>query len=446
MELALDFAIQCSPDHPWLKKHPEWFNWRPDGSVRYAENPPKKYEDIVNVDFYAEDAIPDLWIALRDIVAFWVGEGVRIFRVDNPHTKPLPFWEWLIAEVRSRNPDVIFLAEAFTRPKMMYRLAKVGFSQSYTYFTWRNTKQELTDYFTELTTSEREGVFSPASFRQHAGYQSLFPADLGTAGLSHPRGAGGDAFRPVGHVFGFRALRSSAVAGPRGISGFREISRFGCVDYDAPGNIVAEITKLNRIRKSQSGAAAAIWVCDSINAYNDQVILYGKPLPAQRDMILVAVSLDPFHAQEATIEVPLWEWRLPDNGAVRVHDLMHDTMFDWHGKLQRIRLDPAELPFAIWRIAPRREADRGRTTKDDKRKSHRPPRHPISRCRTDESARRRLWYKDACIYQLHVKSFCDSNSDGIGDFRGLDLEARLHRRSGRQCDLAAAVLSVAAAG
>ena len=153
MELALDFAIQCSPDHPWLKEHPEWFNWRPDGSVRYAENPPKKYEDIVNVDFYGGQSIPDLWIALRDIVLFWLNEGVRIFRVDNPHTKPLPFWEWLIAQVRSRNPEVIFLSEAFTRPKMMYRLAKIGFSQSYTYFTWRNTKQEITDYFVELTTS-----------------------------------------------------------------------------------------------------------------------------------------------------------------------------------------------------------------------------------------------------------------------------------------------------
>ena len=164
MELALDFAVQCSPDHPWLKEHPEWFSWRPDGSVRYAENPPKKYEDIVNVDFYGGQSIPDLWIALRDIVLFWLNEGVRIFRVDNPHTKPLPFWEWLIAQVRSRNPEVIFLSEAFTRPKMMYRLAKIGFSQSYTYFTWRNSKQEITDYFVELTTSEVKDYFRPHLF------------------------------------------------------------------------------------------------------------------------------------------------------------------------------------------------------------------------------------------------------------------------------------------
>ena len=140
LEIALDFAIQCSPDHPWLKEHPDWFEHRPDGTIKYAENPPKKYEDIVNVDFYAEGAIPGLWQALRDVVLFWVGHGVTIFRVDNPHTKPLPFWQWMIADVRGRHPDAIFLSEAFTRPKMMYRLAKVGFSQSYTYFTWRNTQ------------------------------------------------------------------------------------------------------------------------------------------------------------------------------------------------------------------------------------------------------------------------------------------------------------------
>jgi starch synthase (maltosyl-transferring) len=150
LEIALDFAIQCSPDHPWLKQHPGWFRHRPDGTIKHAENPPKKYEDIVNVDFYAEQAVPALWEALRDVVLFWVEEGVKIFRVDNPHTKPLPFWHWMIADVRGRHPDVMFLAEAFTRPKMMYRLGKVGFSQSYTYFTWRDTKAELTEYLTEL--------------------------------------------------------------------------------------------------------------------------------------------------------------------------------------------------------------------------------------------------------------------------------------------------------
>ncbi|MEX2454113.1 MAG: maltotransferase domain-containing protein, partial [Rhodospirillaceae bacterium] len=153
LEIALDFAIQCAPDHPWIEEHPEWFEWRPDGTIKYAENPPKKYEDIVNVHFY-EEAFPSLWYALRDVVTFWAERGVRIFRVDNPHTKPLPFWEWMIREVQSQYPDTIFLAEAFTRPKMMKRLAKVGFTQSYSYFTWRNTKAELTEYMTELTGGE----------------------------------------------------------------------------------------------------------------------------------------------------------------------------------------------------------------------------------------------------------------------------------------------------
>ena len=224
LEIALDFAIQCSPDHPWLREHPDWFRWRPDGSMRYAENPPKKYEDIVNPDFYADAAMPALWFALRDVVQFWVDQGVRIFRVDNPHTKPLPFWHWMIADIRGRHPDVIFLAEAFTRPKLMYRLAKVGFSQSYTYFTWRNTKQEITEYLTELNAAAGAGLLPAELLRQHAGHQPAVPADLGPPGLPDPRGAGLHAVRAVGHVFGLRDLRGGAAAGPRGVSELREVS------------------------------------------------------------------------------------------------------------------------------------------------------------------------------------------------------------------------------
>ena len=164
LEIALDFAIQAAPDHPWLEEHPGWFAWRPDGSMKYAENPPKKYQDIVNVDFYGPDAVPGLWTALRDVILSWVDRGVKTFRVDNPHTKPLPFWEWMIGDVRAKHPDVIFLSEAFTRPNMMYRLAKVGFSQSYTYFTWREHKQELTDYIVELTTTAPKEFYRPHFF------------------------------------------------------------------------------------------------------------------------------------------------------------------------------------------------------------------------------------------------------------------------------------------
>ncbi len=183
LEIALDFAIQCSPDHPWIKDHPEWFDWRPDGTIRFAENPPKRYEDIVNVHFYRE-AFPSLWHALRDVVLFWVDHGVRIFRVDNPHTKPFPFWEWLIAEVHERDPGVIFLSEAFTRPKPMKRLAKLGFSQSYTYFTWRNTKAELIEYLTELTTTEQREYFRPNFF---ANTPDINPIPLQTSGAPASR-------------------------------------------------------------------------------------------------------------------------------------------------------------------------------------------------------------------------------------------------------------------
>ena len=179
LEIAIDFAVQCSPDHPWLRAHPDWFRWRPDGSLRYAENPPKKYEDIVNPDFYAEAAMPGLWLALRDVVQFWADQGVRIFRVDNPHTKPLPFWQWMIADIRGRHPDAIFLAEAFTRPKVMYRLAKIGFTQSYTYFTWRTTKQEITEYLTELNAVPVREFFRPNFF---VNTPDINPISLQTSG------------------------------------------------------------------------------------------------------------------------------------------------------------------------------------------------------------------------------------------------------------------------
>jgi starch synthase (maltosyl-transferring) len=350
LELALDFAIQCSPDHPWISEHPEWFNWRPDGSVRYAENPPKKYEDIVNVDFYTETAIPHLWFALRDIVLFWVNEGVRIFRVDNPHTKPLPFWEWLIAQVRTRHADVIFLSEAFTRPKMMYRLAKVGFSQSYTYFTWRNTKQELTEYFVELTTTEVKDFFRPHLFVNTPDINPYFLQTSGRPGFLIRAALAATLSGLWGMYSGFEICEAAALPGREEYLN-SEKYEIRVRDYEAPGNIVHEIAKLNRIRKSHPALQDHLGL-RFYTAQNDQVLLYGKPLPARGDIILVAVNLDPFHVQETTIEVPLWEWKLADDAAVAVRDLMRDVDLIWRGKLQRIRLDPADLPFTIWRITP----------------------------------------------------------------------------------------------
>ncbi|MBV8412309.1 MAG: alpha-1,4-glucan--maltose-1-phosphate maltosyltransferase [Alphaproteobacteria bacterium] len=350
LEIAIDFAIQCSPDHPWLKEHPEWFRHRADGSIRYAENPPKKYEDIVNVDFYADGAVPDLWLALRNIVLHWVDEGVKIFRVDNPHTKPLPFWEWMIADVRARHPDTMFLAEAFTRPTMMYRLGKIGFSQSYTYFTWRNSKAELSDYMRELATTDVADYYRPNLFVNTPDINPYFLQSSGRAGFLIRACLATTLSGLWGMYSGFELCESAPLPGREEYldSEKYEVRRR---DFNAPGNIVGEISTLNRLRRShpalQSHRGLTFY-----NAFNDQVMVYGKATAAYQDMVLVAVSLDPHHVQEASFEVPLWEWQMPDDGAVEVEDLMRGHRFVWHGKVQRVRLDPADLPFAIWRIAP----------------------------------------------------------------------------------------------
>jgi starch synthase (maltosyl-transferring) len=349
LEIALDFAIQCSPDHPWLRDHPSWFRWRPDGSIKYAENPPKKYQDIVNVDFYAKDAVPGLWAALRDVVLFWAREGVRIFRVDNPHTKPLPFWQWMIADVRGRYPDVIFLAEAFTRPTMMYRLAKIGFSQSYTYFTWRNTKQELTDYLVELSTTDVKEFFRPHFFVNTPDINPYFLQTSGRAGFLIRAALAATLSGLWGVYAGFEFCEAAALPGREEYLD-SEKYEIRIRDPKAP-NIIAEITALNRIRKANPALHSHLGV-SFYNAFNDQILLYGKALSPREDMILVAVNLDPHHVQEATFELPLWEWRLPDNAAAEIEDLMTGQRFVWTGKLQHVRLDPAALPFAIWRVTP----------------------------------------------------------------------------------------------
>jgi starch synthase (maltosyl-transferring) len=351
LEIALDFAIQCSPDHPWLKQHPEWFRWRSDGSIRFAENPPKKYEDIVNVEFYADGTgLPDLWIALRDIVLFWVRRGIRIFRVDNPHTKPLPFWEWLIGDIRAQHADVIFLAEAFTRPKMMHRLAKIGFSQSYTYFTWRNSKHELIEYLTELSTPPVSDYFRPNLFVNTPDINPHFLQQSGRAGFLIRAALAATLSSLWGIYSGFELCEAAALPGREEYLD-SEKYEIKTRDYRALGSIVAEIAKLNRIRKYHPALQQQVGLtfCD---AYNDQVVVYGKSLPHHRDAVVVAVSLDPFHPQEAAFELPLWQLGLPDHGTVSVEDLVRDRRFIWTGKMQRIRLDPADMPFAIWRVAP----------------------------------------------------------------------------------------------
>jgi starch synthase (maltosyl-transferring) len=349
MELALDFAVQCAPDHPWLKRHPDWFDWRPDGSIRYAENPPKKYEDIVNVDFYAGSAVPALWLALRDIVLLWAGEGVRLFRVDNPHTKPLPFWEWLIGDVRAKYPDAVFLAEAFTQPKLMYRLAKIGFSQSYTYFTWRNTKAELTEYLTELTTNARE-FFRPHFFVNTPDINPVFLQTSGRPGFLIRAALAATLSGLFGVYSGFELCEARALPGREEYAS-SEKYEIRAWDWNAPGNIIAEITQLNQIRRANPALQTHLGLSFH-NAFNDQILYFSKATPDLQNVILVAVCLDPRFPQECDIEVPLWLWGLSDTAAVTVTDLMGGSNFTLAGKLQHIRLDPAVMPFLIWRIRP----------------------------------------------------------------------------------------------
>jgi starch synthase (maltosyl-transferring) len=347
LEIALDLAIQASPDHPWLKEHPGWFDWRPDGTVRYAENPPKKYEDIVNVDFYAKDAVPSLWTELRDVVQLWVDNGVKLFRVDNPHTKPFPFWEWLIADIRGRHPDVVFLSEAFTRPKVMYRLAKVGFSQSYTYFTWRNTKAELETYMRELTTEEPREFFRPHFF---VNTHDINPDFLQNA----PRPA-----------YLIRAALAATLSGLWGVyNGFElcegrpdakrkeyadsEKYEIRAWDHDRPGNIKNEITLLNRIRRENPALHSHLGLRQLI-AFNDNVMFFEKASPGRENVLLIGVSLDPHQPQEADVEIPLWSWNLPDHGALNMEDLITGQKFTLAGKWQRLRLEPG-MPFSIWRV------------------------------------------------------------------------------------------------
>ncbi|MFW9081458.1 alpha-1,4-glucan--maltose-1-phosphate maltosyltransferase [Pseudomonas sp. P2757] len=350
LEIALDFAIQCSQDHPWLKQHPGWFNWRPDGTIKYAENPPKKYQDIVNVDFYAPDAIPSLWIELRDIVIGWVEEGVKIFRVDNPHTKPLPFWQWLIADVRALHPEVIFLAEAFTTPAMMARLGKVGYTQSYTYFTWRNTKAELATYLTELNESPWRECYRPNFFVNTPDINPAFLHESGRAGFLIRAALATMGSGLWGMYSGYELCEAAPVPGKEEYLD-SEKYEIRVRDFNAPGNIIAEIAQLNRIRR-QNPALHTHLGLTIYNAWNDNILYFGKRSADGSNFILVAVNLDPHNAQEANFELPLWEMGLPDDATTHGEDLMSGHRWDWHGKYQFMRLDPAQQPFSIWRITP----------------------------------------------------------------------------------------------
>jgi len=353
LEIAIDFAIQASPDHPWIRQHPEWFDWRPDGTIKFAENPPKKYEDIVHLHF-SDAAFPSLWHALRDVVLFWAERGVKIFRVDNPHTKPVPFWEWMIGEVQDRHPDVIFLAEAFTKPKMMKRLAKAGFSQSYSYFTWRNTKWELTQYLTELTQTECRHYMRPNFFVNTPDINPYFLQTSGRPGFRIRLMLAATLAGNYGVYSGFELCEAEPVPGREEYLN-SEKYEIKARDWDAPEHIRPDIRLINRLRREHP-ALQSFTNLAFYNAWNDNILYYGKMTPAKDDFLLFAVTLDPHSGQGAHFEVPLWEFGLPDEAAIEVEDLVNNNRFTWHGKVQHMWLDPQQRPYAIWRLNPPGEA------------------------------------------------------------------------------------------
>ncbi|OZI35245.1 alpha-amlyase [Bordetella genomosp. 1] len=351
LEIALDFAIQCSPDHPWLRDHPDWFSYRADGSMRYAENPPKKYEDIVNVSFYQgarQARRMALWRALRDVVLFWTRHGVRTFRVDNPHTKPLPFWQWLIEEVRAQAPDAVFLSEAFTRPKMMRRLAKIGFTQSYTYFTWRNTRDELDSYFDELSNSDMARYYRPQFFVNTPDINPYFLQTSGRAGFLIRAALACTGSGLWGMYSGFEICESAPLPGKEEYLD-SEKYELRWRDWDQPGHIRREITRLNEVRRAnaalQNHTGYQALPCD-----NGAVLAFCKHTPGLGNVVLVLVSLDPHRPQAASVALPLALFGLPEHAALSAHDQINDARHTWQGPRVTLALDPSQ-PYGVWRLA-----------------------------------------------------------------------------------------------
>jgi starch synthase (maltosyl-transferring) len=355
IEVALDIAFQTSPDHPYVREHPGWFKKRRDGSVQFAENPPKKYEDIFPFDFTTSDW-QALWQELRDVVEHWIEEGVHVFRVDNPHTKPFDFWEWLIADVRSRHPEVIFLAEAFARPRVMYRLAKLGFSQSYTYFTWRNTKSELTEYFSDLP--GRRDYFRPNlwpntpdilhEYLQYGGR----PAFMCRAVLAATLGASYGIYGPA-----FELLESE----PReqGSEEYRDSEKYQVRrwDLERDDSLRDFIARLNTIRRENP----ALQRDDTLRFReigNEHLIAYSKHTEDLDDVIIVVVNLDPHHPQSGFLELPLEEWRVDANRTYQAHDLLSGARYLWSGRRNFVALDPARSPAHVFKLRRRIATER----------------------------------------------------------------------------------------
>ncbi|GAA0769282.1 alpha-1,4-glucan--maltose-1-phosphate maltosyltransferase [Ideonella azotifigens] len=351
IDLAMDIAFQCAPDHPWVAEHPDWFRHRPDGSVQYAENPPKKYQDIYPFDFECQDW-RGLWQALKSVFEHWIAQGVTIFRVDNPHTKSFAFWEWVIAELRQARPELIFLAEAFTRPKVMHRLAKLGFTQSYTYFTWRHSRQELTDYFTELSQGPGRHYFRPnvwpntpdiLSEQLHGANRAMFSLRLVLASLlAASYGLYGPAYE----------LLENRPAKP-GSEEYLDSEKYQLRHWqlDAPDSLRNLIARLNRLRREhpalQDNAGLHFHASD-----NDKLLVWSKHDHARRDLMLVVLNLDPQQIQVGWVDLDLAAMQLAADRPFRVDDLLNDQHFLWQGPHNFVILDPARTPAHVFHVRP----------------------------------------------------------------------------------------------
>ena len=350
LEIALDFAVQASPDHPWASEHPDWFTIRPDGSIMYAENPPKKYEDIYPINFSGSDWA-GLWHELKRIILFWVEHGVLTFRVDNPHTKPTLFWEWLIEEVHAVDPNVLFLSEAFTRPKIMKSLAKAGFSQSYTYFTWRHGKQELIDYFTELTQSDVAEYMRGNLFPSTPDINTYFLQTSGRAGFRLRHVLASTLSSVYGMYSGFELCESTPVPGKEEFLN-SEKYEYKVWDWDRPGNIIADVTRMNAIRRVHP----ALHEYSNLRFFwseSDQILCYGKSTPDHSDNILIVVNLDPNNTQAGRIWFPLEAFGLEGSGPFDATDLITGQTWTWDSGDQWVQLDPSMEVAHIFHLVAR---------------------------------------------------------------------------------------------
>jgi starch synthase (maltosyl-transferring) len=357
IEIAIDLAFQCSPDHPYVHEYPEWFHWRPDGTVQYAENPPKKYEDIYPFAFETAHW-PQLWKEFKSVVLFWIEQGVGIFRVDNPHTKPFRFWEWLIGEVKATHPEIIFLAEAFTRPKIMYHLAKRGFTQSYTYFAWRQTKEELTQYFTELTQTTVREYLRPnlwpntpdilTEYLQFGGRPAFMIRLVLAATLGASYGIYGPAFELCEH------LPREAGSEEYLDSEKYELKHWNSTREDSLKDLIARV---NRIRR-ENLALQSDWSLCLHPTDNAQLLCYSKQSEDGANVIVVVVNLDPYHTQAGWVELPLVALGLDPHQPYQVHDLLGDARYLWHGPRNYVELNPQSVPAAILRVRRRVRTER----------------------------------------------------------------------------------------